>query len=336
MDLALVASACHGSGVDAIMPNEAAQTAEAGEGVVLLDARGRVVDVSPSAKVLLPDLQQGRAFAPVLEDAAGVVDAVEHRLPTGQRVVVLRLAPPTGGGDVLQAQLAELRRSNDELRRFAHTVSHDLQEPLRVVRSYGELLEHRDGGSLSESGREYLGYILEGANQMQALIGDLLEFARARGVGAPARPVDADVLCDHVLTELSHAIEQVGGRVTQHPLPVVLATDTQLRQVFRNLIHNAVKYRSEEPLRVVVRARAEAGVVRFEVEDNGIGIRPSDRERVFNIFERLPEGQHQQGTGVGLALCRHIVHTLGGQIGVEGVEPRGSRFWFTLPGAEES
>ncbi|MGE5506267.1 MAG: sensor histidine kinase [Actinomycetota bacterium] len=229
----------------------------------------------------------------------------------------------------------ELARSNAELENFAYVASHDLQEPLRMMGSYAQLVERRYGGALDGDGREFLGYISEGAGRMKAMIDDLLAYSRVdRGV--PERDeVDMELVVDAALANLAAALtESQAVIVRPSPLPMVQGELGLLVRLLQNLIGNAVKYRRPGAVpHVTVSAEADGSGWRFSVADDGIGIPEDARERVFMIFQRLHGREAYAGTGIGLAICRKIVERHGGRIWVDEAPGGGSVFRFTLPGS---
>ncbi|MDP8957423.1 MAG: ATP-binding protein [Actinomycetota bacterium] len=232
---------------------------------------------------------------------------------------------------LLADRAQELARSNADLEQFAYVASHDLQEPLRMVASYGDLLAARYADQLDERGTQYIGYIVDGAQRMQQLIDDLLAFARATRDGDKIAQISAEEPLRRALRALRAAVEQSGAVITNDPLPMVVAPPSQLQQVFQNLIGNAIKFRTEDQLRIHISARREGGDWRFSVQDNGIGIDPAHRDRIFGLFQRLHTRARYTGSGVGLALCKKIVEARGGRIWVEPAPDKGTIFFFTLP-----
>ena len=231
----------------------------------------------------------------------------------------------------------ELRRSNRDLEQFAHIASHDLKEPLRMVSNYLQLLERRHGGKLDEDARQFIAFAMGGATRMRRLIDDLLEYAGVRTDGAPLAPTNSADVLQTVRHDLSVAIDEAGASLTQDAsLPMVLADESQLAQLFQNLIANALKFRGTEPPRIHVGVQRENGRWIFSVRDNGIGIEAEFCERIFEIFQRLHTRDQYAGTGIGLAVCKKIIERHGGRIWVESEIRRGSTFFFTLadaPGA---
>jgi signal transduction histidine kinase len=231
----------------------------------------------------------------------------------------------------LRALLAELERSNRELEQFAYVASHDLQEPLRMVSSYTQMLEKRYGDKLDQDGRDFINYAVDGARRMQRLINDLLEFSRVSTRGKKLEPVDANEVLGAVRSNLSATIDEAGALVTNETLPTVVADPTQLGQLFQNLIGNAIKFRGSDPPRVHIATKEEAGEWVFSVKDNGIGIESEYFNRIFVIFQRLHVAAEYPGTGIGLAVCKRIVERHGGRIWVESEPGQGATFFFSLP-----
>jgi PAS domain S-box-containing protein len=235
----------------------------------------------------------------------------------------------------LRAANAALTRSNADLQQFAYSASHDLQEPLRMVATYSELLRRDFGGQLGLGGDEYIGYTIEGALRMEQLLRDLRAYARASSADQePTEDVDADDVLDKTLVTLERAIKDSGAAVSRTALPRVRIHAFQLDQIFQNLIGNAIHYRSEEPLRIYVAVEKREKEWLFSIRDNGIGIDPQYKEQIFEIFKRLHSTAAHPGTGMGLAICQRIVERAGGNIWVESALECGSTFFFTLPRSE--
>ncbi|MEK7468985.1 MAG: PAS domain S-box protein [Planctomycetota bacterium] len=231
----------------------------------------------------------------------------------------------------LATQRLQLERSNEDLERFAYVASHDLQEPLRMVTSYVQLLNEKFGPRLPPDAHEFMGHAIDGTRRMRTLIVSLLEFSRRACREQNLRPVLAADALREALLNLKPLIVETGALVAQGELPEVTADATQLTEVFQNLIVNALKYRSEAPPRVRIEARKEGASWEFFVSDNGIGIESRFQERIFLPFRRGPGSEICEGSGIGLAICKRIVERHGGRIGVRSEPGKGSTFYFSLP-----
>jgi len=214
---------------------------------------------------------------------------------------------------------------------FAYVASHDLQEPLRMVSSYTQLLLRRYGERFEGDAKEFMGYIVDGAARMKQLIEDLLAYSRVGTRGKDFHEVEVEGALRRAVTNLRAAIEESGASVTWDALPTVIADDLQLTQLFQNLIGNALKFRSASVPRVSVSATEKEKEWEFKVRDNGIGIEPQYFERIFMVFQRLHNKTEYPGTGIGLAICKKVVERHGGRIWVEAQPGEGSAFHFTLP-----
>jgi len=235
---------------------------------------------------------------------------------------------------VLELQAAELARSNAELEQFAHVASHDLQEPLRTVTNFVQLLARRYRGRLDADADEFVQYIVDGTTRMARLIEDLLDFSRAGTSDRPMRPIDTGDSVAAAVANLDLSIRGSGAVVHHDGLPTVNGDPTQLTQLFQNLIGNAIKFRGPDPPEVRVSAALRGRDWVFSVRDNGIGIEPQYAQRIFVIFQRLHGRTEYPGTGIGLSICQRIVARHGGHIWVESEPGRGSSFYFTLPAGE--
>lgn len=229
---------------------------------------------------------------------------------------------------------AELKRSNAELERFAYVASHDLQEPLRMISSYVQLLEKRYKDRLDSDANDFIHFAVDGARRMQNLINDLLAYSRINSRAKPFQPVNFETAFQMAVNNLEVAVQESSARITRGPLPVIMADEGQIVQVFQNLLSNAVKFHGDQPPRIHVSAVQIGTEWTFSVADNGIGIEPQYFERIFQIFQRL-HGQEFPGTGAGLSIVKRILERHGGRIWVESQPGKGSTFYFTLPVKEK-
>ncbi len=233
--------------------------------------------------------------------------------------------------ETLARQAHELARSNADLEQFAYIASHDLQEPLRMVSNYVQLLERRYKDRLDTEGLEFITHAVDGARRMQKMIQDLLAYSRVQTRGNPFTRVDLEKTLDQALANLDLAIEENQVQLTREPLPTLYADPLQIQQLFQNLIGNAIKFHSTTPPHIHISAHQETNEWRFAVHDNGIGIPTQSIYRLFTLFQRLNSRQEYPGTGIGLAICKKIVERHGGHIWVESQPGQGSTFYFTLP-----
>src|SRR5450432_229244 len=234
--------------------------------------------------------------------------------------------------ELLVKTVGDLKRSNEELQQFAYVASHDLQEPLRMVASYTQLLEKRYKGQLDSDANEFIAFAVDGCNRMKGLIEDLLAYSRAGMSDQLPCRISGENALGEALTNLRAAVEESGAVVTHDALPTVTTNSTQLTQIFQNLVGNAIKYRGPEPPDIHVSAIRNGGNEwTFSIRDNGMGIDPQYFERIFVIFQRLHGREEFEGTGIGLAVCKKIVEQIGGRIWVESQIKKGSTFYFTLP-----
>jgi PAS domain S-box-containing protein len=250
----------------------------------------------------------------------------------GLQVVVQDITERREAERALSASNARLRRANEDLEQFAFSASHDLQEPLRTVAIYSQMLKKQFGGMLGPEGDVYIGYTLQGALRMEQLVRDLLTYTQSSSDTPPAEPVSAKEGLEQALSNLHGAIRESEASVTASELPRVRMRRVHLVQLLQNLIGNSIKYRKQEPPRIHIGAgRHEAGSWRFSVKDNGIGIDPRYHQQVFGIFRRLHGHEEYSGTGMGLAICRRIVEQHGGRIWVDSTAGEGATFLFSLP-----
>jgi light-regulated signal transduction histidine kinase (bacteriophytochrome) len=235
---------------------------------------------------------------------------------------------------MLAAQAEDLARSNADLEQFAYVASHDLQEPLRMVANYTQLLGRRYKGKLDQDADEFIDFAVDGATRMQRLIEDLLAFSRVGTRGKELAPVACQDAFDRALTNLATLVEETGAVITHDPLPVVVGDDGQLGQLFQNLIANGIRFRGAETPRIHISVAREGDEWKLAVQDNGIGIDTQYADRIFIIFQRLHTREAYPGTGIGLAICKRIVERHGGRIWVESDGTHGATFRFTLRAAD--
>jgi light-regulated signal transduction histidine kinase (bacteriophytochrome) len=273
-----------------------------------------------SEKLWLEDTQ--RALINILDD----LNQSSEQLRKAHDLLELRVKERT----------TELARSNAELEQFAYIASHDLQEPLRMVSSYVQLLGRRYKGKLDRDADEFIGFASEGAVRMQRLINDLLAYSRVGTRGKSFEKIDLEAVLARALENLHLAVKEKNAVVTHDPLPLAYGDDGQLTQVFQNLIDNAIKFSGEELPQVHVSARLEGSDCVCSVRDNGIGIAPEYLNRLFSLFQRLHTRKEYPGTGLGLAICKRIVERHGGRIWVESKPDKGSTFFFRIPITQRS
>ncbi len=235
----------------------------------------------------------------------------------------------------IQETLEELKKKNRELERFAYVASHDLQEPLRMISSFTQLLEKRYKNRLDKDADDFITFIVDGAKRMQNLINDLLIYSRVGRGDKPLKPINTSIVLKDVLNNLRDTIEDTKAKITHEKLPMVIANETEIVQLFQNLISNALKFHGEEPPRIHVSVKEKKDEWIFSVQDNGIGIDSQYFDRIFIIFQRLHKKNEYGGTGIGLALCKKIVERLGGKIWVKSQVGKGSIFYFSIPKKKE-
>jgi len=230
----------------------------------------------------------------------------------------------------LQQITAEMQRSNTELEQFAYVISHDLQEPLRMVSSYTQLLAKRYSNKLDADADEFISYAVNGAKRMQTLLHDLLEYSRVGTRGKPFSPVNCEHVVEQAMANLKIAIKECSASVSYDTLPTVIGDEGQLVRLFQNLIGNALKFRQDEAPQVQITAQRRNNIVTFSIKDNGIGIDPQHSQSIFEIFRRLHTREEYPGTGMGLAICKKIVERHGGHISVQSQPGQGSTFYFSV------
>jgi PAS domain S-box-containing protein len=245
--------------------------------------------------------------------------------------VIVDISERKAAEQALTRQTRELQRSNAELEEFAYVAAHDLQEPLRMIASYTELLGQRYAGQLDAKADKYIHYAVDGAKRMRHLINDLLVYSRVGTQGKPAQPVDSGALVGKVLESMRDPLQEAQADISCGMLPTVRADETQLGQLFQNLISNALKFRSQRPPQIRLDAAHRNGEWLFSVEDNGIGIEGQYADKIFQMFQRLHERGKYEGSGIGLAIAKKIVECHGGKIWFESQPDQGTTFYFTLP-----
>jgi PAS domain S-box-containing protein len=233
--------------------------------------------------------------------------------------------------EALRRQTEELSRSNADLQQFAYVASHDLQEPLRMVTSYMQIIAEQYKGKLDGDADEFIGYAVDGAMRMRQLINALLEYSRVGTRGGQLGPISLEEVLQEVYSNLEVAIRETSAEITADEMPTIVADPVQMTQLFQNLISNAIKFRGKSPPRIHISARRTKSLWVFSVTDHGIGIDREHYESIFVIFRRLHGRMEYPGTGIGLAICKKIIDRLGGRIWVESEPGKGSAFYFTVP-----
>jgi PAS domain S-box-containing protein len=266
----------------------------------------------------------------VLEIAQTVAHQIGQFIARNHAEAALRVA-----NEQLTRKAQELTRSNAELEQFAYVASHDLQEPLRMISSYTQLILRRYGDRLDSDAREFMDFVVDGATRMKQLIEDLLAYSRVGTHGKEFERTDCEAVLQKARANLRAAIETHGAVITQDALPTLEADDTQLVQLFQNLLGNAIKFRGSKAPTIHISAQEHGPTWLFGVEDKGIGIDPQYFERIFMVFQRLHNKAEYPGTGIGLAICKKVVDRHGGRIWVESKPDQGSKFCFTLPKKRE-
>ena len=288
-------------------------------------ARGERVDhyetkrITKAGKILKVSL----TISPVRDGSGRIIGASK---------VARDITERAGQEEALREANAALTRSNGDLQQFAYSASHDLQEPLRMVATYSEMLKKHYSGKLGRSGDQYIGYTVQGALRMEQLLRDLRAYAQASASGLePAEDVNAGDVLEKALANLEAAIQESGASISHAPLPSVRMYEFQLQQLFQNLIGNSIRFRTADPPRIHVAAERRGAEWLFSVQDNGISIEPEYKEQIFGLFQRLHNATEYPGTGMGLAICQRIVERARGRIWVDSERGRGATFLFTIP-----
>jgi PAS domain S-box-containing protein len=321
-------------------------TVAGGELLDQLDMEGQEVVGQKVHSLHDPDVAE-RLVDPYETALAGDHGEAEVAIRPGREVRVQTIPVRDVDGDVyaglvvvqdvteLKERERRLAESNERLEQFAYAASHDLQEPLRMVSTYLQLIEDRYGDMLDGEGREFFAYAIDGAQRMREMIRSLLAYSRVTRQGQPLAATDARGVVDDAMADLQLQIEETEGEITIGDLPTVAADADQLAQVFRNLLSNALRYSGDEPPRVHVDAEPRDEMWQFSVHDEGIGIPEEQTDRIFEVFRRL-RGPEEEGTGIGLALCEQIVDRHGGRMWVESEPGEGSTFYFTMPPVDDA
>ena len=277
-------------------------------------------DIDKTKEQLVSELAEMRQRIIELEVPEIERKRAEEVLRQAQNELEMRVAERT----------AELERSNAELEQFAYIASHDLQEPLRMVTSYVQLLARRYKGRLDKDADDFIAYAVDGATRMKHMIDDLLNYSRVGTRGKEFQPTSSGDVLRQAVANIQLAIQESDALITHDPLPTVMADEWQLVQLFQNLVNNAIRYRNQDSPRVHVSVEQKANEWVFSVSDNGVGIESQYFDRIFQVFQRL-RNKNDSGSGVGLAVCRKIVERHGGRIWVESEIGKGSTFYFTIP-----
>ena len=227
--------------------------------------------------------------------------------------------------------MIEVERSNAELEQFAYITSHDLREPLRMITSFLQLLERRYSDQLDEDANEFIGFAVDGAKRLDAMINDILIYSKVSNKDRNLTTIDFNEVIKEVYVNLADSIEKTNAEITYDSLPSIITDKQLMTQLFQNLISNAIKYRSEETPKIHISIKKEKTQYLFSIKDNGIGIDQKHLERIFTIFQRLHSNSEYEGTGIGLAIAQKIVHQSGGEIWAESKLGIGSTFYFTIP-----
>jgi PAS domain S-box-containing protein len=286
-------------------------------------------------------IEEGKAIP--IEEEADLIDG-HHTFIANKFPIYDNDGKPYGVGSIstditkhkllekqMKTTMNELKRSNKELERFAYVSSHDLQEPLRMVTLYSQLLEKRYKDSLDADADDFIEYIVDNAKRMKYLIDDLLEYSRVSNQVKEFENIDLEKVLENILSNLSILLVENNADVTYNSLPTIFADKNQMIQVFQNLITNAIKFRGKKPPKIDISAQKGNKEWIFSVKDNGIGINPKHRKQIFEVFKRLHTREEYPGTGIGLSIAQKIIQKHGGRIWVESELGKGSTFFFTIP-----
>ncbi len=301
--------------------------------------KGLVPQITPDCMTMADDLPTGPGKGDELDEVRWAFDGMAERLKLLVADLNSRNLQLAAENQVRQQAENDLRRVVDQLskalvevERFAYVAAHDLKEPIRSIVSFSQLLQRRHAVALGDEGHEYLAFIINEAMRLSSLVTDLLDYSRCEGEAMAVKPVDCGALVDEVVSSLQTAIAQKRAEIIVGDLPTISGDSGQLRQLFQNLLTNALKFtRAGTSPRVTIEAERDAGHWRFKVSDNGIGIEPQYADYVFEVFRRLHTRDAFPGTGIGLAICKRVVDNHGGIIWLSSEPGQGTTFWFTLP-----
>jgi PAS domain S-box-containing protein len=298
-----------------------------------ISKEGKDIYLSTSAVPMYDDKGTFTGYRGVNKDiteSRNIEMELNHYRENLESIVEKRTADLQTLNSKLNSTLTELERSNTELEQFAYVASHDLQEPLRKIKNFADLLEMRYTEQLDDKARKYIDYMVNGAERMQGLISDLLTYSRVSTQGKKMKEVSLENILNHAIDNLELSIQESNATILFENLPVVIADETQMIQLFQNLLGNAIKFRKEEEALIQINFEKTASEWHISVSDNGIGIEPEYQDRIFEVFQRLHTREEYAGTGIGLAVCKKIVERHGGRIWLESTYKEGSSFHFTL------
>lgn len=292
-----------------------------------------------ASSIVLPLISDNRVFgalniyskepSPFSEEEKDLLKELTDDISYGLASLRLRIEHEKAE-KVLKESLIEVERSNAELEQFAYITSHDLREPLRMITSFLQLLERRYSDQLDQDANDFIGFAVDGAKRLDAMINDILIYSRVSNKEKNLNTVDFNEVIQKVYVNLAASIEETNAKITYDSLPSIITDEHLMIQLLQNLIGNAIKYKSEKTPKIHISAKKEKNQYLFSVKDNGIGISSKHLEKIFTIFQRLHTNDKYEGTGIGLAIAQKIVHQQGGQIWAESKPGKGSTFYFTL------
>jgi len=307
----------------------------------VLDSSGKLEAVSTIARDITETkkaeerkqkmMEKEQQLTEELQSSNEELQATTEELKTMNEELHLQMDFEVEAKRELEEIASKLKVSNKELEQFAYVASHDLQEPLRMVTSFTQLLERRYKGQLDEDADEYMGFIIEGSKRMKYLIDDLLEFSRLNTQAREFESVLLEITLEDVLRNLKASIKENNAQITHDPLPNIMGDQSQINQLLQNLIANAIKFHGDEPPEIHISTQQVGNEWIFAISDKGIGIDPEHQEQIFGIFKRLHTREEYEGTGIGLSICKRIVERHNGKIWVESEPGKGSTFYFTIP-----